>query len=136
MDKSDANQRVALRKITPFDVIVIIFILLLAVGIVLRNRLNLNWQSAKAIEAAIYHDGKIHQHLALDRDQEVSLLNGKMLIEIKGKEIRVKKSECPRQVCVNVGWIRFTGETIICVPYRTLIEIKSTGGPQLDAVAF
>jgi hypothetical protein len=136
VDESDAKQRVALRKMTPLDVVVIIFIVLLAVGIILRSRLNMNWQSSKAVEAAIYHDGKIHQHLALNEDQEISLHNGKMLIEIKGEKIRVKKSECPRQVCVNVGWIRFTGETIICVPYKTLIEIKSNGAPQLDAVAF
>jgi hypothetical protein len=136
VDESDAKQRVALRKMTPLDVVVIIFIVLLAVGIILRSRLNMNWQSSKAVEAAIYHDGKIHEHLGLSSDQEINLHNGKMLIEIKGKKIRVKKSECPRQVCVNVGWIRFTGETIICVPYKTLIEIKSSGGPQLDAVAF
>ena len=136
MDESDARQRVVLRKLTPLDVVVMIFIVLLALGIILRNRVHMSWQSSKAVEAAVYHDGKIHQHLDLNSDQEISLHNGKMLIEIKEKKIRVKKSECPRQVCVNLGWIRFTGETIICVPYKTLIEIKSTGGPQLDAVAF
>jgi len=133
---NDSKQRVALRKLTPFDVVVILFIMLLAVGIIFRNRLSLSRRPSEAIEVAVYHDGKIHQHLALDKDQEISLLNGKMLIEIKEKKLRVKKSECPRQVCVNVGWIRFTGETIICVPYKTLIEMKSTGVPLVDAVVF
>jgi hypothetical protein len=133
---NDSKQRVALRKLTPFDVVVILFIMLLAVGIIFRNRLSLSRRPSEAIEVAVYHDGKIHQHLALDKDQEISLLNGKMLIEIKDKKLRVKKSECPRQVCVNVGWIRFTGETIICVPYKTLIEMKSTGAPLVDAVVF
>ena len=136
MGENDFKQRVALSKLTPFDVVVIIFIMLLAVGVIFRNRLNLSRQPSKVIEAAVYHDGKIHQHVALDKDQEISLLNGKMLIEIKDKKLRVKKSECPRQLCVNVGWIRFTGETIICVPYKTLIEIKSTGAPLVDAVVF
>jgi hypothetical protein len=134
--ESDAKQRVALRKLTPLDIVVIIFIVLLTGGIILRNKLNLDWQTSKAVEATIYHDGKIHQHLALNKDQESCLLNGKMLIEIKEKKIRVKKSDCPRQVCVNVGWVRFTGETIICVPYKTLIEIKSTIAPLVDAVVF
>jgi hypothetical protein len=133
---NDFKHRVALSKLTPFDVVVIIFIVLLAVGIILRNGLVLSRQPSEAVKAAIYHDGKIHQHLALDENQEISLLNGKMLIEIKEKKIRVKKSDCPRQVCVNVGWVRFTGETIICVPYKTLIEIKSTGAPLVDAVVF
>mgnify|MGYP000523636441 CR=1 FL=1 len=126
----------ALRKLTAFDVVVIIFIVLLAVGIILRNRLNLSRQPSEAVEAEIYHDGKIHQHLALYKKQVIILLNRKMLIEIKEKKIRVKRSDCPRQVCVNVGWVRFTGGKIICVPYKTLIEIKSTGAPLVDAVVF
>lgn len=136
MGDNDSKQRVALSRLTTFDVVVILFIMLLAVGIIFRNRLILSRHPSEVIEAAIYHDGKIHQHLALDEDQEISLLNGKMLIEIKDKKLRVKKSECPRQVCVNAGWIRFTGETIICVPYKTLIEMKSAGAPLVDAVVF
>jgi hypothetical protein len=134
--ENDFKQRVALSKLTPFDVVVIILIVLLAGGIILRNRLNLSRRPSEAVEAAIYHDGIIHQHLALDKNQEISLLNGKMLIEIREKKIRIKKSDCPRQICVNVDWVRFTGETIICVPYKTLIEIKSTSAPLVDAIVF
>lgn len=136
MNKDGSKQRVILSKPTPFDIVIIIFIMLLAVGIILRTKLNLNWQSSKAINAAVYHDGKIHQQLALDRDREISLLDGQMLIQIKGKKLRVKKSECPRQLCVNIGWIQHTGETVICVPYKTLIEIKSAKAPVVDAVVY
>ena len=136
MADHNSKLKVSLDKLTPFDVVVIVFIMLLAVGIILRHRLNIDWQSSKAIEAVVYHDGKVHQHVTLDKDQEISLLNGKMLIEIKGKKLRVKKSECPRQVCVNAGWIRLAGENIICVPFKTLIEVKSTGAPLVDAVVF
>jgi hypothetical protein len=110
--------------------------MLLALGIIVRHRLNLNSKSSDATEAIIYHDGRILQHVNLAKDREISLLNGKMLIEIKGKKIRVKKSECPRQVCVHVGWIRLRGENIICVPYKTLIEIESNAAPSVDAVVF
>jgi hypothetical protein len=136
VDNGDAKQRVALRKLTPFDIVIIVFIMLLAVGIILRASLTQRWQASKAIEAAVYHDGKIHQHLALDNDREISLLDGQMLIEIKGKKLRVKESGCPRQVCVNIGWIQHSGEAIICVPFKTLIEIKSADSPVLDAVVF
>ena len=136
MKKDGSKPRVALSKLTSFDIVIMVFIMLLALGITLRTRLNLNWQTSKAFEAAVYHDGKIHQHLALANDQEISLLNGRMLVEIKGKKIRVKKSECPRQLCVNIGWIQHTGEAIICVPFKTLIEIKSDDAPVVDAVVF
>jgi len=99
-----------------------------------RSKLGLNWQSFSANEASIYYDGKLSKRLALNKDQEIVLLNGKMLVEIKENKIRVKRSECPRQVCVNTGWIQYTGEAIICVPFKTLIEIKSPETPVVDAV--
>jgi hypothetical protein len=136
VNRNGSRQRVALSKLTPFDIFIIIFIMLLAVGIILRTKLTLNWPLSKTIEAAVYHDGKIHQHLALDSDQEISLLNGQMLIEIKEKKLRVKKSECRRQLCVKIGWIQHTGEAIICVPFKTVIEIKSANPPVVDAVVF
>jgi hypothetical protein len=134
--KDGSRQRIVLNRLTPLDMAIIIFIILLAVAIILRTKLNLNQQSSKAIEATVYHDGKIHQHLALDEDRELSLLSGKMLIQIEGKKLRVKKSECPRQLCVNIGWIQHTGEAVICVPYKTMIEIKSPSAPVVDAVVY
>ena len=136
MDDGDSKRRVSLRKLTPFDIVIIVFIMILAVGIILRTKLTQSWQASKANEAAFYHDGKFHQHLALDNDRKISLLEGQMLIEIKGGKLRVKESRCPRQVCVNIGWIQHSGETIICVPFKTLIEIKSAAEPVVDAVVF
>ena len=135
-NKDGSRQKIALSGLTLFDIVIIAFIVLVAVGIILRSSLNLNWRSSNEIEVAVYHDGKIHQHLALDNDQEIGLLDGKMQIEIKGEKLRVKKSECPRQLCVNIGWIQHTGEAIICVPFKTLIEIKSAQAPVVDAVVF
>ena len=135
--KSDASKhKVDIYKITFVDVIVIGFILLLSTGIILKAKLGLIWQSEKITEASVYHNGKLHKHLKLAEDQEIILLNGKMVVEIKGKRVRVKKSECPRQVCVNIGWIQHTGEAIICVPFKTVIEIKSADAPVVDAVVF
>ena len=136
MKKDGTQQRIALSKLTPVDMIVIIVIILLSTGFILRTKLNLGWGSSKAINATVYHDGKFHQHLTLDQDREISLLNGQMLIQIQGKKIRVKKSDCPRQLCANIGWIQHSGEAIICVPYKTLIEIKSARAPAVDAVVY
>lgn len=136
MQKDVSKQRVDLRKITLFDVILIASILLLSAGILLRTKLNLNRKPSAAMGASVYHDGKLHDRLAVDTDRELVLLNGKMLIEVKGKKVRVKKSECPRQLCVKTGWIQYTGETIVCVPFKTLIEINSGDTPVVDAVVF
>ena len=136
MNRNASRPRIDIYKITFVDVIVIVCILLLSTGIILKAKLGLIWQSEKVTNASVYHDGKLHKHLKLAEDREISLLNGKMVVEIKEKKVRVKKSECPRQLCVNIGWIQHTGEAIICVPFKTLIEIKSVDAPVVDAVVF
>ena len=134
MQKDASKQRVYLSKLTLFDVILIVSILLLSAGILLRTQFNR--ESSKVIGAAVYHDGKLDKRLSLDKDREIVLLNGKMLLEIREKKVRVKKSECPRQICVKTGWIQYPGETIVCVPFKTLIEIGSAQTPVVDAVVF
>ena len=136
MKKDDSKNRVDIYKITFVDVTLIGFILLLSTGFILKAKLGFNWQAAKDAQASVYHDGKLNRHLKLAEDQEIILLDGKMVVEIKGKKLRVKKSECPRQLCVKIGWIQHTGETIVCVPFKTVIAIESARAPAVDAVVF
>ena len=136
MKKDVSKHRIDIFKITFVDVIVVALILLLSTGIILKTTLGLNWQFAKDTHAAAYHDGKLHKHMELAEDQEIILLDGKMIVEIKGKKVRVKKSDCPRQLCVKTGWIQHSGEAIVCVPFKTVIEIESAGAPAVDAVVF
>ncbi len=123
-------------KITFLDVILIGSILALSTAMILKAKFDLNWPSVKTANAAVYQNGKLNQLLKLDEDREILLLDGKMIVEIRGKKIRVKQSDCPRQVCVHVGWISHPGEAVICVPYKTVIEIGAAGKPAVDAVVF
>jgi hypothetical protein len=54
---------------------------------------------------------------------------GTMRIELKGGAVRVAEAECPQQLCVNSGWIRQAGQSIVCVPNRIIIELQ--GGPAI-----
>jgi len=131
-----SQPRVDIYKITIFDVILVVFILVLSTGIILKAKLDLSWQSPSVTNASVYQSGKLNKVLELDKDQEIMLLDGKMIVEVKGQKVRVKHSDCPRQVCVRVGWIAHPGEAIICVPYKTVIEVGSTGKTAIDAVVF
>jgi hypothetical protein len=130
------RRKLVLDRLTSFDLAIIICIVLLAVGIILRTRLTQNRPMSEATQAAVYLDGKLYQSLSLHENREISLLDGKMLLEIKNDKLRVKKSDCPRQVCVNIGWIQHMGEAIICVPFKASVEIRSAEAPALDAVVF
>ena len=67
---------------------------------------------------------------------EITLPGGKMVLAVEGGKIRVKQSDCHRQMCVHAGSVRFAGETIVCVPNKTVIEVAAGGVPVVDAVAF
>lgn len=123
-------------RVTAFDVFLIVLILFFSAGVVLYTRVGLNRESPELFEASVYQEGKLLKNLRLDKDQEIILLNGRMSIEIKQGRIRVRRSDCPRKICVNTGWIKTPGQVIACVPNKVLVEIKSAGSPFLDAVAY
>jgi hypothetical protein len=133
---SHLEERIDLGKVTLLDIIVIALILFLSTAVILHDKLGINLPSAGAAEAAVFQDGKLLQRLKLDKDQEVVLFNGRMLLELKDGRIRVKESDCPRRICLHTGWIQHPGETIVCVPNKMVIEINASGPPRVDAVAY
>lgn len=136
MNATDSKERVELRKITFPDVVVIASILLVTTGALLKDKLERLGEGYSVSEVSVFQDGILNTTFKLSEDQDFAMRDGKMIIEVKSGRVRVKKSECPRQVCVSTGWIQHPGETIICVPYAALIEIKSSGKPLVDAVVF
>lgn len=123
-------------KTSKFDVILIGLVLFLSVVSILwftRTRIR---QSSEPKVALIYQKDKLLEEVKLDNDNAISILNGRMQIEIKGRRIRVVNSDCPQHICVNMGWIKYSGQTIVCVPNKVVIEIKSAGSPLLDAVVY
>jgi hypothetical protein len=134
--KSNLDETSYFNRPTIFDAVLVGLIVLFSIGIMVHTGFGLDRKSPNVLEASIYHEGELLNRLKLDRDQEVKLLDGKMLVEVREKRIRVEKSECPRQICVNTGWIRYPGESIVCVPFKILIEITPTVSPTVDAVVF
>ncbi|MEE8397652.1 MAG: NusG domain II-containing protein [Desulfobacterales bacterium] len=82
----------------------------------------------------IYHANRLVNTIDFSEDKVIALPGVGMEIEVLDGKVRVVKSDCPRQICVNMGWIQHPGDTIVCVPNRVLIEIGSSGTPMMDAV--
>ena len=137
MESCQSAGRLDLNRLTLLDVIAIVVLLLLSTSVILHNKLGSNLPWARAAEASIFRDGELlFQHLKLDKDQEVVLSNGAMVVEVRDGRIRVKGSDCPRRICLHTGWIQHPGETIVCVPNKMVIEVEASGSaPSLDAVA-
>ena len=67
------------------------------------------------------------KRLPLDKDQKWRYQkNGKInIVQIKNHKIRVIDANCKDQVCVKEGWKSESGDTIVCLPHKFLIELKN-----------
>ena len=134
--KNDPKDDVDFYKSSKFDVFVIALILLLSTASILRVSRSHSQQSSESMTALIYQRDRLSQEIDLEKDRIITFSNQEMRIEVKEGRIRVVKSDCPQEICVNIGWIRYSGQTIVCVPNKVLIEIESGGSPFLDAVVY
>jgi hypothetical protein len=89
-------------------------------------------------EAWVYRGGRLLGVYPLAR-QEVVFIGDRarpdMKIEIRDGAVRVAESNCPRKICVQAGWVRTPGRSIVCVPNRVVIEIKGRQ-PVYDAESY
>ena len=56
------------------------------------------------------------------------------VVEVADGRVRVVDADCPDRLCVRQGWIRYDGESIVCLPHKLIVSIRG-GGQDLDAVA-
>lgn len=82
------------------------------------------------LQALIEQDGQVIYRLDLSEDMEdwqlaLDLDQGRqaLIIAQKGK-IKMDRSTCPNQICVNAGQISKPGQSIICLPYKLAIYIE------------
>ena len=122
-------------KTSKFDAILIGLVLFFSIFFigVSYNRIH-HFQEAK--EALIYQKHSLIEKVPLGKDKIIILRDGQMTIEIKAGKIRIAKSDCPHQICVNMNWIEYSGQTIVCVPNQVVVEITSKNSPLLDAVSY
>lgn len=119
-------------KTSKFDLVVISLVILFSGGMVARSV----WQSAPASEALIYKDSRLLRQVSLAKDRVFDIDGGKMRIQVKGNRIKISGSDCPQHVCVHTGWIQYSGQTIVCVPNKVVIEVKSGRPAPVDVVAY
>lgn len=58
----------------------------------------------------------------LSKDGEVSLKHN--TVKIENGEVFMKSADCKNQICVKTGKISKSGETIICLPNKVIVEIE------------
>lgn len=130
-----------LSMIRPFDVI-IVGLLVVASFIPLLIFTNNQRQAAdtrqkaKATEiytAVISHDGHVVKRINLSDHHGITRFHyvdhgGYNDVVATDHAIKIVDANCQDQVCVHHSAIKRPGQTIVCLPHKLLVEIKSSNG--------
>ncbi len=103
---------------------VILIAVLIALGGALLLWLGLTRQVGGVARVQI--DGETVMELPLSQDARVELGEpgrGNLLI-IENGTARVERADCPDQVCVRQGAVRYNGESIVCLPHKLIVSIE------------
>ena len=83
-------------------------------------------------------DGKEVYKTSIKKDQiyQIPEENGTNVMQIKDGKVTMKEADCKDQICADHKAIEKSGETIVCLPHKVVIEIRSEDGKEqeLDGV--
>lgn len=125
------NNKIRLKR----DIILVLVMLAAAMMALLIINYGVKKEGTYAV---VKVDGKELYKLELDKDTTIDVAGyqgGLNRIEVKAGKVSMTEADCPDELCVKTGKISRTGETIVCIPHRVVIEIKSTQGENtIDSV--
>ena len=78
--------------------------------------------------AEIRVNNEVVQTLDLNKNTRITVKgknNITLIVVVDNGSVYAESSECPDKICVNKGRISKEYETIVCLPARTIIEIKT-----------
>ena len=81
-------------------------------------------------------DGKPFGEYPLNEDRTVEIKNGNgyNILVIENGKAYVKSASCPDGICSSHRPIGSSGESIICLPNKVVIEIRTSNGKQPDII--
>ncbi|MDL4843005.1 NusG domain II-containing protein [Aquibacillus rhizosphaerae] len=120
-----------LRMAKPYDIIIIIILVLLSFTPLIIFSYIQAQQSGNNVVAVITQNGTVIREITLTGHEgnEEFIIEGKgnqyNLMEVDEGRIRIKEDNSPDQIGVKMGWKDTPGETIVCLPHKLFVEIKS-----------
>lgn len=103
--------------------VILIFVILLAAA---AGFLFLSAAKQDGEKVVVTVDGKEVWTGSLSEDAEytVKSKNGTNVVRIHNKKVSVSEADCRDQICRKHKAIDKTGETIVCLPHKVVVEVK------------
>ena len=105
------------------DIILIASVLLVSLSVFLI----LTFTKEDGAIARVSVDGVTVGEYPLSKDGEYTINDGTNVLVIENGRAYMKYASCPDGLCVNQGKKSHSGERIVCLPNRVMIEIISDG---------
>lgn len=119
------------------DIVIIAVVTL--VGLIGWGLTQLDMNQSKSLQVQIKSEGQVIA--AIDVDETISASYpvknkyGDNLVWIEKGEVFVKEANCKNQLCVKAGQIHKSGQTIVCLPNRVVIQIIGKTSDEVDAIS-
>ena len=119
------------KHITVWDLLLIALIIAMTVGSLIFGR-----KRDTGPLASVTVSGEHRMNLPLDTPAEVVVEGaiGSTRICVEGGRIWIEEAPCPHKLCIGMGKIGRTGELIVCIPNRIVLEIEDVTEDELDGV--
>lgn len=106
---------------------------LLILGGALALFLRLTRQEGGTVRVQV--DGETVMELPLSEGTRIVLGEGghTNTLVIADGAARVEQADCPDQVCVDHGAIRYAGESIVCLPHKLVVSVEGGQESGIDA---
>ncbi|WP_410498547.1 NusG domain II-containing protein [Chitinibacter sp. S2-10] len=97
-----------------------------------------SWMQPQATKVKIYQDGKVFAQLDLLAARTLNVRGplGETVIEVAQGKARIVSDPSPRQYCVKAGWLQQAGQSAICLPNRTSIELIGKQPRAYDSLSY
>lgn len=123
-------KQIKILKMKPFDFILIIFLMLASFTPIF---FFIHSHTAGHV-AQLRVNNKIIKNFKLNSNQIYTYFDktdgDRNKIEVRDGQIAIVDANCDDQICVRKGFISKTGQTIVCLPHRLVIEVMPTNDQQ------
>lgn len=119
-----------------FILIGVVLVLALLLWLLPRALRFFSVQGEKQVRITV--EGELYGTYDLQEEQTIEI-NDSNVCRIQDGEVNMTEADCPDKLCMHQGPISISGETIVCLPNKVVIEIvgKNTedSDGQIDGMA-
>jgi len=85
--------------------------------------------------AVVSHDGG-EERLPLDEDRTLTVTGpvGRTVVVVENGSVSIRESDCPQKLCVRMGSVDQTGESLVCVPNRVVVTVEGGDDEEPDGI--